>query len=881
MTQASILVVEDEHIVAKDIATRLQRRGYSVVAVAASASEAINEAGRHRPDLVLMDIMLKGEVDGISAAERIRELYGLPIVFLTAYADDHTLQRAKVTDAFGYILKPFEERELSITIEMALYKHRMEARLRESERWLATMLRSIGDAIIAADTKGAISFMNAAAEQLTGWTLPEASGRQLSEVFQTSFDPGETRNGGTTFLVSRAGDRIPLEESAAPIKNDRDETTGIVVIFRDITLQHRAEEALRMSEARTAGIIASAMDAIITINGEHHIVVFNAAAEQLFRCTAAFAIGKDISMFVPDTFRAMHTTSIDAFGKASVTGRRMGGGQIITGSRADGSSFPMEASISHVETHGEHFFTVIIRDSTERLKAEHDLRESEERYRRFFEDDLTGDFITRIDGTLLDCNPQFARILGFPSVVSAMQCDVLSLYPSSESREMFHDILRQRGRVEEYELDLLRPDGQLIHVVTNAIAMTDGSGQLSGYKGYLYDITERKKLEEQVRQSHKMESIGTLASGIAHDFNNILNNVIGFVQQIKKHAQEPEKVLKYSATIEKSATRGAELSAQLLSFARKAKRENVIVNVTQIVDEVYTLCTETFPRNITVTRQVDESPEAVLGNHGELYQVLLNLCVNARDAILAKGTNTTGSIAIGVFVGRLGDGIRAQMLPSTAERYVEIRVSDDGVGIPESVREKIFDPFFTTKERGQGTGLGLSVVYNIVRNHRGIVMVDSEENKGTTFHVFFAAAHVAAGHSPELVRPRPESVNHETVLIVDDEESMQELGRELLEEKGYSVLIASSGREAIEIFRQQRSIDLVVLDLVMPGMDGGQTYLELKRLQPNIKAFFCTGFMPDQVISALLEEEHLQAIQKPFQPEAFVQMVRDVLDGWT
>jgi PAS domain S-box-containing protein len=880
MTPASILVVEDEHIVARDIATRLQRRGYKVVAIAATASEAIEEAGRHRPDLVLMDIMLKGDVDGITAADRIRDLYSLPIVYLTAYADDNTLQRAKVTDAFGYILKPFEERELSITIEMALYKHRMEARLRESERWLATTLRSIGDAIIAADTRGAITFMNPVAEQLTGWSIEVAAGRQLAEVFQTAFESDDTRQGGTTVLVSKAGKRIPIEESAAPIKDEREETSGIVVVFRDVTDQRRAEEALRLSEARTAGIVASAMDAIITINGAHRIVVFNAAAENMFRCTAASVVGKDISVFVPLPFRDAHRSHIDAFGTSGTTKRRMGSNESIVGLRADGTEFPMEASISQIETRGERLYTIIIRDVTERLKAEHDLRESEERYRRFFEDDLTGDFIARADGTLLDCNPAFARILGFASVVSAMQCNVLSLFSSPEARDTYFQILALRKRVEEYELDLVRPDGQLIHVVTNAIVTAEHEDEISEYKGYFYDITERKKLEEQVRQSHKMESIGTLASGIAHDFNNILNNVIGFVMQIKKHAQEPEKVLKYSATIEKSATRGAELSAQLLSFARKAKRESVTVNVAQIIDEVYSLCLETFPKSITVTRHIDENLRSILGDHGELYQVLLNLCVNARDAIMARGGTAAGNIFIGVFNGRVGERISAHMLSSAAEHYLEIRVSDDGIGIPEKTRERIFDPFFTTKERGQGTGLGLSVVYSIIRNHRGVIIVDSQEGEGTTFHVYFSAVDVAPDHAPALVTPLSTSNSHETVLIVDDEESMQELGRELLEEQGYTVLIASTGQEAVDIFhRRGDGIGLVVLDLVMPGMDGGQTYIELKKVRPDLKAFFCTGYMPDQVISALLEEEHLQAIQKPFHPEAFVQLVRDVLDG--
>jgi two-component system, cell cycle sensor histidine kinase and response regulator CckA len=880
MTQASILVVEDEHIVAKDIATRLTRRGYTVVAIASTAAEAIEEAGRHRPDLVLMDIMLKGDVDGITAADRIRELYGLPIVYLTAYADDNTLQRAKVTDAFGYILKPFEERELSITIEMALYKHRIEARLRDSERWLATTLRSIGDAIIAADTAGAITFMNPVAEQLTGWTIQNATGKQLADVFKTAFDPGDGHNAGATMLVSRNGLRIPIEESAAPIKDDRGETSGIVVVFRDVTEQRGAEEALRISEARTAGIIQSAMDAIITINSKHEVIVFNAAAEHMFRCKASFATGRQVREFIPPRFRETQSRYLQEFIKSGSVKARVGELESVIGLRPDGTEFPLEASISQIEARGERLITVVLRDITERMKAEHDLRESEERYRRFFEDDLTGDFIAKVDGTLLDCNPAFARILGFPSVVSAMQCNVLSLFSSPEVRDSIFEILRTRGRVEEYELDLVRPDGQLIHVVTNAIAILEQDGKFVEFKGYMYDITERRKLEEQVRQSHKMESIGTLASGIAHDFNNILNNVIGFVLQIKKHAQEPDKVLKYTATIEKSATRGAELSAQLLSFARKAKRESVTVNVAQIVDEVYSLCGETFPRTIAVTRHCDEGLRSILGDHGELYQVLLNLCVNARDAVASRSPGGSGTIAIGAFNGRVGERISASMLAIPAENYVEIRVSDDGIGIPAPIRERIFDPFFTTKERGRGTGLGLSVVYSIVRNHHGTIVVDSEEGEGTTFHIYFPAVPSVAARAPLAVVAPSARSNHETILVVDDEESMQELGCELLEEEGYKVLIASTGKEALEQYRRHGDvIKLVVLDLVMPGMDGGQTFLELKKMNPDLKAFFCTGYMPDQVISALLEDEHLQAIQKPFHPEAFVQLVRDVLDG--
>ena len=880
MTKASILVVEDEQIVAKDIAARLQRRGYLVVGIASTAQEAIEGAGTHLPDLVLMDIMLKGDVDGIAAADQIRDLYDIPVVYLTAFADDQTLARAKVTDAFGYILKPFEERELTITIDMALYKHRMETRLRESERWLSTTLRSIGDGIIAADTTGAITFLNAVAEDLTGWRTEEATRRQLSEVFHTAFENVAGRSGGPTVLVSKDGKRIPIEESAAPIKDSRGQTKGIVVVFRDVTEQRRAQDALQVSEARLAGIIASAMDAIITITSEQQIVLFNAAAEQMFRCPADEAVGKPLEEFLPSRFRDMHRHHISEFGRTGITKRRMGSPGAIIGLRRDGTEFPMEASISQIEAAGERLYTVILRDITARYHAEQALRESEERYRRFFEDDLTGDYIARADGTILDCNPAFARMLGFQNTEAALQYNLLSLYPSVEARETFFSLLQVRGRVEEYEKDLVRPDGQTIHVVENTYGVFGRDGRLTETKGYMYDITERKRLEEQVRQTHKMESIGTLAGGIAHDFNNILNNVIGFIMQIKKHAYEPEKVLKYSQTIEKSATRGAELSAQLLSFARKTKRENVPVNVAQIVEEVYSLCGETFPRNITVGRHLDDDLLSVLGDYGELYQVLLNLTVNARDALVARGTNIQGAISIGAFNGRIGERISGQMLATQTDRYVELRVSDNGIGIPKEMRERIFDPFFTTKERGRGTGLGLSVVYTIVRNHHGIILIDSEEGEGSTFHVYLPAVQRVTPLPATSEVIRPPAGRQEYVLLVDDEESMQDLGRELLEEEGYRVLIASNGLDAVHLYGQRSAeIQLVILDLVMPGMDGGQTYLELRKINPHLKVFFCTGYMPDQVISALLEEESLKALQKPFNPENFVRMVRDVLDA--
>jgi signal transduction histidine kinase/DNA-binding response OmpR family regulator len=617
MKNISVLIVEDENIVAKDIAARVARQGYTVSAVVGTGEEAVQLAERIRPDLILMDIMLKGAMDGIEATQKIRERFDTPVVYLTAYADEKTLQRAKVTEAFGYLLKPFEERELHITIEMALYKHQMERKLREHEEWLETTLKSIGDAVISTDADGRIRFMNPKAEALTGWTQREGEGMPLGDVL--------TKGEGESVLLSKDGRPIPIEETQAPTMDASGVRSGSVVVFRD--------------------------------------------------------------------------------------------------------------------------------------------------------------------------------------------------------------------------------------------------------------ISDRKRLEEQLRQSQKMESIGTLASGIAHDFNNILNNVLGFAYQLQKHADDQARVQKYSQTIERSATRGAELCSQLLTFARAGRKERVATDLKGIIEEVVSLSAGTFPKSIRLHKAVEESVLPVLGDRGELYQILLNLIVNARDAVLARTDSQGGSVIIEAMNVAVEPETNPDLLGFQGEYCVALRVTDSGIGIPESIRDRIFDPFFTTKEKGQGTGLGLSVVYNIVRNHKGVLRVESEEGVGTTFAIYLPAV------KGEVKQPQAASANvaasagRETVLVVDDEVAMQELAKDVLEERGYRVLVAGSGEEALEVCRKHRNeIALAVLDLVMKGMDGVQTFHGLKEINPRLKTFFCTGYMPGEILKSLPEKERNQLLRKPFTPQALLEMVRGVLD---
>ncbi len=543
--------------------------------------------------------------------------------------------------------------------------------------------------------------------------------------------------------------------------------------------------------------------------------------------------------------------------------------------RKNGEFYWEFASISPMTSHEgaiTHFLSVQ-EDITARKESEKALRESEERYRQFFEDDLTGDFISTVDGKILSCNKAFARIYGFETVEEALSMNAESFYISSGDRENFLDLLRKKRKLEYYEEVAKKRDGKTIYLVSNEIGIFNDRDELVQIKGYIFDDTDRRLLEDQLRQSQKMESIGALAGGIAHDFNNILNNILGFVMQLKKYAGDPVKVMKYGETIEKSATRGAELSAHLLSVSRRKKREETEFDIGSLINEVANLCSETFPRSVTISKILGNDLVPIKGDRGSLYQVLLNLTVNARDAMPNGGTLTIEARNLVV-----GQEVNPRLLPPGSSRCIVLRVSDTGSGMSEAVREKIFDPFFTTKEQGKGTGLGLSIVYNIVKEHHGSILVESEEGEGSTFQVYLPVVEPVPARDSSS--DTAATAHGELVLLVDDEEMMQELGKELLEDNGYRALVAKDGVEAVELYRERgKEISLVILDLVMPRMDGGQTYMELKKLNNNVKAFFCSGFTSDKVITQLLEEEHLQAIKKPFHPTDFIKMVQSTLHG--
>lgn len=542
MAQAQILVVEDESIVAKAIQRRLTSLGYAVPAVAASGEEAVEKAAQIHPDLVLMDIVLKGEMDGMAAAEYIRTHLSIPVVYLTAYTDDHTLQRAKRTEPFGYILKPFEERELQTTIEMALYRHEMERKLKESEQWLATTLKSIGEAVITTDEQGRVTLMNPVAEALTGWKQAEALGRDWTQVLtiveedteRLRDDPvtkalreGNAVGPNTHILLAKDDARIPIDDTVAPIKEDPGHISGVVVVFRDITDRKRAEEVLQRAK-------------------------------------------EDLALKVEE-----RTAELRELNK-----------QLLT-------------------------------DIAERKRAEEALRQS----------------------------------------------------------------------------------------------------------------------ERQLRQAQKMEAVGRLAGGVAHDFNHLLMLIAGYNEELLNsfHPSDPRR--QDADEIRKAVDQAASLTRQLLTFSRRQVLAPQLLDLNAVVMNLETMLRRLLGDSITLDIVLDSALSRVQTDPGQLEQVILNLAVNACDAMPQGGTLTIETSNV-----ELDEGYAWRHVGVRPGPYVTLAVRDIGCGMDAETLSNIFEPFFTTKEPGKGTGLGLSIVYGIIDQSGGHIDVESAPGQGSSFMIYLPRA---------------------------------------------------------------------------------------------------------------------------------------------
>jgi PAS domain S-box-containing protein len=474
-------------------------------------------------------------------------------------------------------------------------------------------------------------------------------------------------------------------------------------------------------------------------------------------------------------------------------------------------------------------------DISKRAAVLRQLRASEQRYRLLFEKDITANVAADRDGRILDCNTAFATLFGFGSPAEAHGVDLHALWDSMGAAEPLRDLLGESLRLTNHETVIQR-GGVRQHLIVNFDAVRDEEGEPDELRGSILDISESKRMEEQLRQSQKMEALGTLAGGIAHDFNNILGVILGYAEIIESGAEPGSGLERRIGEISRAGKRARDLVNQILNFSRQGPQERHPVTLSPLIKEALKLLRSSVPANVEIISRIETDRDNVLVDPTQMHQIMLNLCGNAAHAMRQGGTLT-----VTLADARDTDPVLPPADLGRPERFVRLSVADTGPGIDPDVVGRIFDPFFTTKPQGEGTGMGLAMVHGIVKRHDGYLELENSPGKGAVFHVFLprisTAGRPVAEAAADLV------FRDGRILFVDDEKPLTDIGREMLESCGFEVVARTSSIEALEAFRHRAAdFDLVITDQTMPNMTGMELAREILRIRPDMPIILCTGF---------------------------------------
>jgi PAS domain S-box-containing protein len=501
------------------------------------------------------------------------------------------------------------------------------------------------------------------------------------------------------------------------------------------------------------------------------------------------------------------------------------------------------------------------------------LKDSERKYRTLFEESKDVLYIGKPDGKLLDINLAGVELFGYDSKVEMLDISIeRDLFVNFQERQFCMRALEGQGFIKDYEVVMKKKNGAHVTVLMTAIIDRDETGKPTTYRGIMKDVTEWKRLEQQLFQAQKMEAVGQLAGGIAHDFNNILTAIIGYGNLLK--AQMPDgPLMTYLDHILDSADRAAKLIQDLLAFSRRQMISPRLINLNEIVKGIENILSRLIGDDIELSVQFTDTKLAVIADGTQIEQVLMNLATNARDA-MPDG----GSLYISTELAYIDDRFIKTYGYGRAGEYALITFSDTGSGMDEKTKEKIFEPFFTTKEVGKGTGLGLAMVYGIVKQHNGYVNVYSEAGNGTTFRIYLPLMRKETGKKKkaELLTL---TGGKETILLAEDDFSVRKFIRVLLEGVGYTVIEAGDGDEALKAFVEHKdSIKMLILDIMMPKKNGKEVFENIRELKPQVKALYISGYTSDIVHQKKIVDDGFDVISKPVSSVKLLTKVREILE---
>jgi PAS domain S-box-containing protein len=703
-------------------------------------------------------------------------------------------------------------------------------------------------------------------EEVQQMSLPECR-PALDEAMRALIEDGAPYD--VEFRIRRADTgEIRHVHSVAEYDPDRRVATGAV---QDVTERKRAEDELRESEHRFRAFVENANDVVYALDAEGRFTYISPNWERFMGEPAAAAIGESFKPYVhPEDVHLceefLRDVLVSGEPKETVEYRVC---------RADGQVrwHVSNGSPLRDETGAITGYIGIARDVTEAKEIENELRESEHRIQSIFRSAPVGIGVV-MDRVLKGANPKLCEITGYTEEELADQ-SARMLYPTDEDfdfvgQEKYRQISEcGTGTVET---KWKRKDGSIIDVLLSSTPI-DMSDLGKGVTFTALDITEQKQMAERLRQMEKMDAIGQLAGGIAHDFNNQLAGIMGYADLLRARLDD-ERLRRYVDCILAASHRSADLTQQLLAFARKGQYRSVEVDLHAIVAEVVAILQHTIDRRIEIQQILKASPPTTTGDPSQLQSAILNLAINARDA-MPRG----GELIFETKTVELDDAYcRNAPYPMEPGRYVRLSVTDSGCGMDAQTRKRIFEPFFTTKEVGKGSGMGLAAVFGTVKHHGGSVNVYSEPGRGSTFAVYLP---LAAQHSAEAESPGAEKIGgpcRARILVADDEEIFRGLAQDLLETAGHTVRTKKNGASAVEYYQKHREeIDLVILDMVMPKMDGAEAFRAIRAFDPDAKVLLASGYSINGAAQTLLAEGVKGFLQKPFSREEMLRAIAEAL----
>jgi len=895
--KSKMLVVDNQRMMQKFMVTLLEKEGFEVK-TAKDGISALNVLKAFAPDIIFIDLIMPN-INGEKLCRIVRNMPQMEDVFLvilsaiaaegkldfTGFGADACIAKGpfdKMSDHVLALLERWKKGDLSGFAEKVfgiedINKREITKELLSTGRHLEIIIENMSEGIFELTPEGKIIYTNPVAASIFGIEEEKLLGTYFTGLFKKNNfkrvrDLVESAAGSSDSINGNLPVDINDKQvllNIIPIKDE--DRNAIIVILNDVSERKLVEEALDQSEEQYQQLVEISPNTIL-VHSEGKIQYVNPAGVKLFGASGhQELIGQPYLDLVHSDDRA---------GSKERMKKMIEEGLVVP--FREHRLITIDGRVINAECIGTTFrhqdrimIQTIIHDVTERKKAENALTESERRYRRLM-DMMPDAVVVFTDERIVFANPAAARILGATNPKELIGKSYWKVVHPD-----YHDIgkkrvelLKKGNKIPIAEAMFVRLDGENIHCEATDEAITFHGRQaiLSAWR----DITDRKKAEEektrltsQLLQIQKMEAIGTLAGGIAHDFNNLLMGIQGHTSLMLMDVDSSHPMFEHLNEIKNHVKNSVNLTKQLLGFARGGKYETRTTDLNELVKNQTRMFQRTR-KEITIYENYEKNLWATDVDRGQIDQVLLNFYVNAWQAMPGGGDLTVKTENI--IIDENYDA-HFEVKPG---KYVKISVADTGVGMDETTRQRIFEPFFTTREMGRGTGLGLASVYGIIKNHEGFINVYSELSEGTTFTVYLPA-------SAKIVVKEKKSYDklvdgHGTILLVDDEDMIIGVGKQMIKRLGYHVLTAGGGKEAIEIYKEnQDKIDLVVLDMIMPVMGGGETFEKLKENDNNVRVLLSSGYSLNSQASEIMAKGCAGFIQKPFYMKELSQKIAEIL----